>query len=186
MLSKTELLTLDNENREFCGYTGRVLACTIDAQRAASVSERTVKWGAWAGVGRRAVRDATLVLSWGGTATENTVQSAECVPLTAHFAMFWILRRTRLTSAAAFFNTINNNNQTSNNSTGKFVINFFFSLRCFEFMWAVCRSVVLCYSSHGNEIKCFYSVLLILKFTFCDIVFWTGLLSLRVAPTGGK
>ncbi|XP_023722970.1 uncharacterized protein LOC111872917 isoform X1 [Cryptotermes secundus] len=32
--------------------------------------------------------------------------------------MFWILRRTRLTSAAAFFNAINNNNQSSNNATG--------------------------------------------------------------------
>lgn len=38
------------------------------------------------------------------------------------FIMFWILRRTRLTSAAAFFNTINNNTQSSNNATGKPVL----------------------------------------------------------------
>jgi hypothetical protein len=39
--------------------------------------------------------------------------------------MFWILRRTRLTSAAAFFNAINNNNQSSNNATGQYGILYF-------------------------------------------------------------
>jgi hypothetical protein len=39
--------------------------------------------------------------------------------------MFWILRRTRLTSAAAFFNAINNNNQSSNNATGQSTILYF-------------------------------------------------------------
>ena len=62
--------------------------------------------------------------SWGGIAADKILTArASCVIVDyPQFIMFWILRRTRLTSAAAFFNAINNNNQSSNNATGKSVI----------------------------------------------------------------
>ena len=77
----------------------------------------------------RSLRGTTLVLceslhSWGGIAADKTLTArAHCVVVAyPQFTMFWILRRTRLTSAAAFFNAINNNNQSSNNATGKSVL----------------------------------------------------------------